>query len=450
LQDKVVARARDGNVRLVRFLYCDNGGIIRGKASHVRGLSERLQGGLTLTVAMQAMSGVDRLASVEGLGPVGEVRLVPDQDTFVVLPYAPHTGAMVCDLRTLDGAAWSVCPRSFLKRMEERAAALGLRFYVGFDPEWSLAVPDGNGYRPVDESLCFSSIGMLTTADVIDAIVDAFEKQDVTVEQYYPELGHGQQELSVRYAPALRSADNQILYRETIRGVAHRFGLVASFAPKPWPDQAGNGCHLHVSLWDLAGQRNLFYDAAETYGLSKLGGHFLAGVLEHLPALVGVTCPSVNSYRRLRPQTWASAFTCYGPDNREAAIRIVSPTRGNEASSVRLELKPSDNSANPYLSIGCLLAAGLDGVQRELRPPEDQLVLQDPATLPEPERRRRGIWPLPASLGEALANLERDQVLLDALGPDLARAHLAVRRTEAEYFAAFEPADECRAHFVKY
>ena len=149
------------------------------------------------------------------------------------------------------------------------------------------------------------------------------------MEHYYPELGHGQQEISIGHAPALRAADNHVLYRETVRAVAFRRGLWASLAPKPIPGQAGNGTHLHGSLTDLSpdgsrGTRNLFQDAGDRYGLSELGYHFIGGLLAHLPALTALTCASVNSYRRLVPQSWSSAYAIYGMDNREAAVRICS------------------------------------------------------------------------------------------------------------------------------
>jgi glutamine synthetase len=449
----VARRAREADVRLVRFLYCDNGGIIRGKAVHVDRLEERMRGGIGLTVAMMAMNALDQLQPVEGMGPVGEVRLLPDPETFTVLPYAPHTAVMLADQVQLDGTPWGACPRSFLKRVLERARTeAGLQVQAAFEPEWSLAVRlDDGSYRPVDQSLCFSSVGMMTAAALIDEVCAMLEQQGLRVEQYYPELGHGQQELSIRHADALRAADNHLLYKETVRNVAHRHGLVASFAPKPWPDRAGNGCHLHFSAWDARGERNLFADPASApYGLSELGAHFLAGVLEHLPALVALTCPSVNSYRRLRPQSWSSAFTCYGRDNREAAVRIVSTLRGAEATSANLELKPSDSSANPYLALAGLVLAGLDGVARKLRPAEGQLVDLDPARLSEDERAARGIRRLPASLDEALDAFERDTVLAAAFPELLRRSFLAVRRSEARFFAEVDADSECRLHFAKY
>jgi glutamine synthetase len=276
------------------------------------------------------------------------------------------------------------------------------------------------------------------------------EAQGLRVEQYYPELGHGQQELSIRHADALTAADNHVLYRETVRNVAWQRGFYASFAPKPFADQAGNGCHIHFSAWDASGQRNLFYDPEDNYNLSQTAYNFIGGVLEHLPALVALTCPSVNSYRRLRPNSWSSAFTCYGPDNREAALRIPSLFWDDEEASVNLELKPSDSSANPYIALGGLMAAGLNGIDKGLVPKEGQLVDVDPATLSPDELASRGIRRLPANLGEAIEALENDPVLLDALGPGLAWPYLAIRRADFELFSRHDEAFELRHHFYKY
>lgn len=446
----VLSKLRQVDVQLVRFLYCDNAGVIRGKASHGDGLEQRMSGGIGLTVAMMAMNLLDQLQPVEGFGPVGEVRLLPDPDTFVVLPYAPRAASMLSDLQTLDGEPWGACPRAFLKRMIRRAASEGLQVKAAFEPEWSLAVRVDDRYVPFDESLCFSTVGMQTAAVVIDEIVEALTKQGMRVEQYYPELGSGQQELSIGYTPALRAADNQILYRETVRAVAFKHGYFASFAPKPWPDQAGNGCHLHLSVWDPTGEENLFFDRTAPYQLGRLGRHFAAGLLEHLPGLVALTCPSYNSYHRLQPRSWSSAFTCWGPDNREAAVRVVSTYAGQEMRSINLELKAADNSANPYIALGGAIAAGLDGITRRLELSDAQLALADPATIPDEEREARGIRRLPQTLSAALDALEGDDVLTEALGPLLASSYLAVRRSEWSAFSAQGSSFEHKHHFWKY
>jgi glutamine synthetase len=442
----VVSKAHEADLRLVRFLWCGNDGTVRAKASVVDGLEGRIESGIGLTVAMQAMNGLDQLQPVEGMGPVGEIRLVPDPDTFRVLPYAPRTGGMLVDLVQLSGDPAPQCPRSFLKRMaaklEERAGVLE----AAFENEFSLATRENGAFVPVDSSLCFSTIGLTASQAYADALVDALEAQGIQPEQYYAELGHGQQELSTRHAPALRAADEQVLVRETIRGVASGFGLVASLAPKPWPENAGNGGHIHFSLW--ADGKNLFHDPEAEDALSGTGRAFVAGVLEHLPGLCALAAPSFNSYHRIVPQYWAGAFTCWGLDNRVAPVRVPSLFRGAEEASTNVELKAADSSSNPHLAVGGLIAAGLDGIERGLEPPEPVEV--DPATIAEDERARRGILRLPATQEEALDALAADEVLTAALGPTLATSYLAVRRSEWHAYSAGDEAFEQQGHFSKY
>lgn len=447
--DRVTETARKAGVRLVRFLYTDNGGVTRGKATHIKGLSDRIKDGIGLTVAMQAMNMLDQLAAVEGMGPVGEIRLVPDPETFTILPYAPHSAAMIVDMCNQDGSPWEACPRSFLKRQIATCAAAGFTVRAAFECEFTLATRNAEGiYAPLDESLCFSSVGMTTAAQVMDAIIAAFEAQGIEVDQYYPELGHGQQELPIRHAPALAAADRQVFFRDTVRNVAYQHNLYASLAPKPFPDQAGNGAHIHFSLWDRAGKRSVMHDPNDRYGVSKMGYHFIAGILDHLPALLALTCPTYNSYRRLQPHFWSSAYTAWGPDNREGAIRVPSQFDSDRAGSTNAELKSSDASSNPYLALGGLLAAGLDGVKRQLTPGEPTLI--DPGNYSDEERASRGIQRFPATLKEALDNLERDMVLMDALGPLLSRAYLAVKRLEWESFSKEDVAFELKHHFWKF
>ncbi len=445
----VLQRAQEAHLRLVRFLYCDNGGIIRGKATHVNGLASRMAEGIGQTLAMQAFAGIDHLASVEGMGPVGEFRLVPDPNTFVVLPFAPNSGMMFCDmLSQQDRRPWAACPRTFLKRALASAAQMGIAVQATVEHEFYLARETPEGYEPFDRSLCYSSIGFDSSAQIIDEIIAALELEGVQVEQFMPELGPGQQEISIHHADALRAADNVLLVRETVRGVARQHGVLASFAAKPFLDQAGSGAHIHFSLWDAGMGRNLLYDPNGRGGISQLGYHFIGGVLAHLPGLLALTCASPNSYRRLLPHFWSSAYTAYGFDNREGAIRIPSQFWGREAESTNLELKPADHSGNPYLAIGGLIAAGLDGIRRSLDPGEPVDV--DPGNLTDEERERRGIKRLPETLDAALDALQADAVLTDALGPTLATSYIAVKRLESSFFAAMTPEEETRQHFYKY
>jgi glutamine synthetase len=431
-------------ISLTRFLYADHGGIIRGKAAATARLAERAASGIGHTRAMMAMSMMDELAPVDGMGPVGEVRIVPDTATFVPLPYAPGAAAMLADQVNPDGSPWNGCARTFLKEAIAELSRMGYELQAAFEPEFSLGRYEGASFTPIDESLCYSATGFHLAHDYTIDLVDALLKQGLEVEHYYPELGHGQQEVPIRHAPALRAADNHVLLRETARAVAIRHGLWASFAPKPLPTQAGNGAHLHASLW--ADGANVFADPAGRYGLAEVGYQFLAGVLAHLPGLVALTCGTVNSYRRLAPQMWSGAYLCYGPDNREAAVRICSPI--GAAGSVNLELKPIDSTGNPYLALGAFIYAGIDGIRQSLDPGEPLLV--DPAVLDPAERERLSVARLPSNLRLALDALEADSYLMSALGPLRSTAYLAVKRSEAEHFRVHDVEYECRQHWLKF
>src|ERR1700733_3365336 len=307
--ETVMERTSEEGIRLVRFLYADHGGIIRGKAAGTARLQERMASGIGHTVAMMAMSMLDQLQSVAGRGPVGEVRIVPAPETFVALPYAPGAGAMLADLVLPDGTPWQACSRTFLKQAIIELAGEGYAMQAAFEPEFTIgrresspagpSIPDR--LIPIDDSLCYSSTGFHLAHDFIMELVEAMEAQGLVVEHYYPELGHGQHELAIRYADALRAADNHVLYRETVRGVAFRHGLWASLAPKPIPDQAGNGTHLHGSLIDLTadgapGGRNVFADPADRNGLSQTGYHFIGGLLAHLPPPVALARARVDRH----------------------------------------------------------------------------------------------------------------------------------------------------------
>jgi glutamine synthetase len=397
---------------------------------------------------VQSFNVLDELVPESAFGPIGEIRLVPDLATFAVLPYASGFARLFCDITMPDGTPAEACARTFLKRMIGRAARAGLSLQAAFENEFTLARREGARHVPIDECLCFSTAGMESAGAVIVDVVDALSAQGVVPELYYVEHGPGQQELPIRFTDALGAADNQLTFRDTVRGVARRHGLVASFAPKPFPDHAGNGSHVHVSLWDLAARRNRFHDANDPLGLSPLARRFIGGVLDHLAGLVALTAPSVNSYRRLQPHAWASAYSAWGPDNREAAVRVPARRRGLEVQSTNLEYKPCDGSANPYLALGAVLAAGLDGIERQADPGAPTLV--DPDTLSAAERERRGIRRFPTALGEALDALERDEVLMAALGAPLAREYLAVKRSEVRAFAARDVDFEIAAHFDRY
>ena len=444
--EEVVARAVEDDVRLVRFLYCDPSGVIRGKAVHVDRLASRMHSGVGVTRGQNAVNMLDAFVPIEGMEPVGEIRIVPDPDSYALLPWLPRTASLLCDQLGHDFQDWGSCTRSFLKRAIGSAQAMGIEVMAAFENEFYLAHLVDGRVEPWQDGPCYSSAGMDRVAHVMDDILSALEVQGLEIEQAINEYGPGQQEIAVRYGTALKAADDQMRLRDTIRGVAEvRHGLICSFAPKPFAQGVGSGAHVHFSLWSLDRQQNLMYD--ETAGdrlLSELGRQFVAGVLEHLPALVALTCPSFNSYERLRPDAWAGSTVSWGMDNRECTVRVASSFRGREMESTNVELKACDPSCNPYLALGGLILAGLDGVARGLQPPEPARL--NPARLSEEERRRSGIRPLPGSLREALQTLQADEVLFPALGDLLGRCIIGVRTAEIEALEQMTPDQARLAH----
>jgi glutamine synthetase len=448
--DKIVKQAKKHGIQLVRFLYCDNGGVIRGKTTHIAHLAERMESGIGLVMGMMSMTGLDFLAPNATFGPVGEVRLIPAPDTFTRLPYAPRSAQMMADMLTLDHKPWALDPRSFLKRMIARAEKKGLYLDAVFENEFYLArrATVAPTYEPLDHSLCFSGVGMDSAEETMQDIIAALTAQGLVVEQYMPELGPGQQELSIRHAPALQAADHQITFRQTVRAVAAQHDLVASFAPKPFANEAGNGAHIHCSAWNKQHTRNLFSNRRDANGLSVRAYQFIAGVIKHLPALLALTTPTVNSFRRLQPHFWSSAYTVWGVENREAAVRVPTRYWGDEVGTTNLELKASDPSNNPYLALGALIAAGLDGIESHLD--AGPSVDIDPGNWSDEERAQRGIRRYPTSLAAALDELERDDVLINALGAPLAKEYILVKRAEAVAFEGKGDEFELQQHFYKY
>lgn len=443
--DEILDLALTASTRLVRFIYCDTSSIIRGKTTHIDRLKERLETGIGLVKGQMSMNLLDQLQTDTGYGAIGEVRLVPDPSTFVLLPYAPQSAALICDLIELDREPWVLCPRTILKRQIARAENLGVYFQAAFEPEFMLGWPEEDGFIPIDEGLCFSTESMNSGARFIMGFIYALERQGIEVEQYYPELGHGQHELSIRHATALKAADRHIWYRETLRGVTFEQGLEAMLAPKPFADQPGNGCHLHLSAWDKQSDSNLL---RAPDGLSDFGRYFVAGLLAHLPALLAVTCPSVNSYRRLQPRAWSSAYVCWGYENREAAVRVPSVYWGKESESTNLEVKCVDSSCNPYLALAAVIACGLDGVERKLEPPEP--LDCDPSSLSMDTARALGVRRLPTSLKEALAELEKDSLLVEVLGAEMTKTFVIVKSSEHAAFADKDVEFELAHHRTKF
>jgi glutamine synthetase len=406
----------------VRFVFVDHAGIPKAKAVHRDGFEGRARAGVGLAKGVMALDPSGALHPESGLSPVGECRLIPDLSTLTALPFAGGQAMVSCDMTEPDAdTPWEGCPRGALKRVLGRLSERGYRTLASYEAEFYVWGPDG----PLDSTPYAGSFALTTAADFVAELAQTLEEMGVRPEQCHAEVGHGNLELSVGEDEALAAADKRVMVLEAIRGVAYRMGLETTMAPKPYLEGAGNGHHLHLSLYE--DDSPVLFDASGA--LSGTGSGFVAGILEHLPAVMAFTAPSPNSYQRLAPGMWASAYGAYGLDNREAAVRLASPVAGRESATANIELKPVDVTCNPYLALSAVLAAGMDGVDRALDPGEPTMV--DPALLGDEERASRGIRPLPTSLDEALDALEGDDALVQALGEPLVRTHVAVARAQA-------------------
>jgi glutamine synthetase len=450
MEDALLTFLDPDDVQFIRVLWCDNANIIRGKAIHSQRLPEYLAHGVGISAAQQAVPVMyDVPVRESGLGSVGEIRLLPDWNTLKVLPYASGHVRVMGDMFK-DGQPWSCCPRHFLKRAIAAMAEAGLEVKAAFENEFYLlhsspslhASP--SAIAPADNTVFASTLSMDMHQEIINDIAKTLITQGIIVEQYHPESGPGQQEISVVYVDALAAADQQIAFRETVRAIARQHQLIASFLPKIFAKAAGSGCHLHFSLWQEG--NNILSDPKKENKLSSIASSFIAGVLDRLPALMAITTPSPNSYRRIIPHGWSGAFRCWGFDNREAAIRV--PTNPASPSPTHIEFKTVDAAANPYLALGAMIFAGLDGIRRHLKLSES--VNADPGNLSETERQVQNIDFLPTNLGESIELFKQDNFLLDAMGADLAKAYLAVRSAEWEAMKDWSLEEELKLLLERY
>jgi glutamine synthetase len=445
----IKSKLLNSKTQFIRILWCDNANIIRAKALHINTL-KNMNSDSELSVGIsRAQQGVpviyDGVVADSGLDPVGEIILKGDLSTLTHLPYAPGHSRVIGDMIE-NGEVWDNCPRGFLKKMISDAQEEGLEIKSAFENEFYLlkqADENQNDYEPSDFTPFASTYSMDQRVELIGEIVESLIAQNVHVEQYYPESGPGQHEITVKYDHALQSADNQIVFRETVKATSYKNRLRASFLPSIFPNTAGSGCHIHISLWK--NQNNILHDSKDKYGLSKISRQFIAGILHHLPALMAITTPIPRSYLRIRPQMWSGAFQVWGFNNREAAIRVIREDNGN---ILHFELKTVDASSNPYLALGAVIAAGMDGIRENIELPEP--VQKDPCILTSNERNELGIEPLPDNLGQALDNLEKDEVLLNAMGEKLSKSYLAVKNAEYEYLLKLAPEKELEILLEKY
>ncbi|MSQ23827.1 MAG: type I glutamate--ammonia ligase [Chloroflexi bacterium] len=428
LRAEVFARAEQQGIKFVNLQFTDIVGAAKSVTIPFHKLKDAEDHGLWFDGS-----------AIEGFARIHEsdMYLDPDLSTFAPIPWEAGenaTARVVCNVYNPDGAEFAGDPRYVLRRGLERALKLGVIYQTSPELEFFLIRPGqdhpGSGLPGADRAGYFDST-QDELADVRNDIVTALEQMEIMVEASHHEVASGQHEIDLRYADALRTADNVMAVKMAVKAIAQRRGLAATFMPKPFLGLNGSGMHIHQSLADLAAHRNLFFDGDDDYEISQMARHFAAGQLVHARGICAILAPLVNSYKRLVPGYEAPAYISWARTNRSALLRVPR-INSHRPESTRIELRCPDPSCNPYLAFAVMLAAGLDGIQHEL--PLQNAVEEDLFQLDDPALAGHGLGPLPTSLGQALQELERDQVILDALGEQVAEWFIEAKRKEwSEY-----------------
>ncbi|HET7388151.1 MAG TPA: glutamine synthetase family protein [Nocardioidaceae bacterium] len=425
-EDFVLRALEERDVRFVRLWFTD----VLGSLKSVAIAPAELEGAFAEGIGFDG-------SAIEGFARVYEADMLakPDPTTFQILPWrgeGPSTARMFCDIVMPDGSPSYADPRYVLKRTLSRAAESGFTFYTHPEIEFYLfkdnPTPGGDPV-PVDRSGYFDHTAQSAGSDFRREAITMLEAMGISVEFSHHEGGPGQQEIDLRYADALSTADNVMTFRTVVREVALSQGVWATFMPKPFTTHPGSAMHTHVSLFE--GDRNAFFEAGAEYQLSKTGRRFIAGVLRHASEVSVVTNQWVNSYKRLMGGGEAPSYICWGHNNRSAMIRVPM-YKPNKGQSTRIELRTVDSAANPYLAFAVILGAGMKGIEEDYDlPPEAE---DDVWSLNERERKSLGIDPLPKSLNEAIAVAENSELLAETLGEHVFDFFLRNKRSEWEEY----------------
>ncbi len=431
---------------LVQLLTTDLVAITRGRS--MASDDETIWGkqGVGWVPANMALDPFNAIATPNPWGSSGDLRLMPDMSTDLTIPEIPNRPGLhivLCDLTELDGTAWSCCPREFLRTALADLNQAGLRMLATFEHEFTLM--DGKA-APAP---AFSLVAHRRREPFLSLLYAMLRVARVEPETILPEFGAHQYEVSSSAVRGLPAADRAVILREVTREMADAYGYSVSFSPKPTPDGAGNGVHIHFSLRDAANQPTM-YDPARPGGLSEAAGAFAAGILRHMPALCAIAAPSPVSYLRLVPQSWSAAYACLGERNREAALRICNApaSAGDDARGYNLEYRVTDATANPYLALGALIRAGLAGLRDRL--PTPPLVNGDPAALSEQERTRLGVTRLPTSLAASLQALAADTEVRGWFPAPMLQTMLSVKAREAALAGSLTAEELCRRYAAVY
>jgi glutamine synthetase len=421
---EILNRVKEDGIKYISYQFVDINGVVKSVDAPV----ERLE------IAMDDGIWFDG-SSVEGFSRIQEsdMHLRIDLDSYAILPWSPdemRRARFFCDIYTPDGKPFEGDPRGMLRKSLTALKERGYIYNVGTEPEFFLFRHNENGGThplPHDVGGYFDFSPNDDAVRVRTELMDALRSMGLEVEVGHHEVALGQHEIDFEFTDALRTADNVVTMKTTVKAIADRHGLVASFMPKPVFGINGSGMHCHQSLSDLKGN-NCFHDAADAYGLSKLAYSFIAGQLKHARGMSAVLAPTVNSYKRLVPGYEAPVYIGWAQVNRSALIRIPFAPPG-KSKAVRAELRCPDSSSNPYLAFMVMLAAALDGIDNNLTPP-DPLNNINVYELDAAERSAHNVLSLPGSLNEALGEMEKDEMLHSALGDVLYQAFLRARSDE--------------------
>ncbi len=433
-EDFVLRALEERDVRFVRLWFTDVLGFLKSVAV----APAELEGAFSEGIGFDG-------SAIEGFARVYEADMLakPDPATFQILPWrgeGPSTARMFCDIEMPDGSASYADPRNVLKRTLAKASDKGFTFYTHPEIEFYLFKDTpvaGNDPVPVDRSGYFDHTAQSMGSDFRREAITMLESMGISVEFSHHEAGPGQQEIDLRYADALTTADNIMTFRTVIREVALSQGIWATFMPKPFTTHPGSGMHTHVSLFE--GDQNAFYEAGAEYQLSKTGRSFIAGVLQHAPEISVITNQWVNSYKRMMVGGEAPSYICWGHNNRSAMVRVpmYKPLKGQ---STRIELRTIDAACNPYLAFAVVLAAGMKGIEEGYELPRE--AEDDVWSLSERERKSLGIQPLPRSLHDAIGIAESSELLAETLGEHVFDFFLRNKRAEWDEYrgqvSAFE------------
>ncbi len=423
----ILSRVKEDNVKFISLQFTDVTGSIKSVDAPVAQLEGALENGLWFDGS-----------SVQGFARIQEsdMHLNIDRDTYAVLPWTPDNlkrARFFCDIYLPDGSPFPGDPRGALKRIIAELDKRGWVYNVGPEPEFFLFKKNGDTTKPVpfDVGSYFDFSANDEAVNVRTELMEALDKMGLEIEVGHHEVAIGQHEIDFRFADALKTADNVLTLKYTIKAIAAQHGIVASFMPKPVYGINGSGMHCHQSLFTKTGE-NLFFDATGEFYLSDLARSFIAGQLHHAKALSAVVAPSVNSYKRLVPGYEAPVYIGWAQTNRSALIRIP---RGNTGmkNAVRAELRCPDPTCNPYLAFTVMLAAALDGIDNKMVPPAPSrdINIYD---LTEDDREKMGIDQLPGSLNQAITALKSDEILKKALGESVYEAFTRAKLSEWEEY----------------